>query len=328
MTRQVSNSVALSGGRFQEQVSIFAVVVLYQMRPAESPTLVSLQASLESLSNDKARLVLILADNTPGGQAPGELPVEGRYEAFPDNPGLAKPYNKFLAEAAAAGFDWFLTLDQDTDLPRHYLEQLTRYAKRYASDLSVGAIVPHIEEEGVPLSPFRFVGGSFPHVVRPGVDGILGSHASALNSAALLRVASLQSFGGYDERFPLNNSDTALFERLDQYGFRTVVMGGVAVEHELAIMRREDRMTPQRYEQLLRDERDFWDLHKGMLARAERLLRLMGRLAKGFKEKEGSAFQAITFAEVRLRLFSRRRTRVERLQRTSESTITAPVQGL
>ncbi len=295
-------------------VSIFTVVVLYKMRAEESATLKSLQAAVEATRREELRLAIFVADNTPGGQEPGELPAGARYERFPENPGLARPYNLALARAEAAGFDWLLTLDQDTRLPANYLAEFAGYARRWADESSIAAIVPRIEDDGVAISPLRFVGGFMPRVAGPNDDGILGGHASALNSASLLRVAALRRVAGYDERFPLNNSDTAMFHRLDLAGYRTLLAGAVVVRHELAIMRRERRMTLERYERLLEDERDFWDLHMGMLGRTERLLRLCGRVVKGFANGEEAEFRRLTMAEIWRRVSSRRATRIEAMR--------------
>ncbi len=293
-----------------ETVTILAVVVLYKMRAEQSATIKSLGAAIASARPADLKVAVFVADNTPGGQEPGELPQEVIYERFPENPGLVTPYNLALARAAEDGFDWLLTLDQDTHLPVNYLTELAGYARRYAGDRSIAAIVPRIEDEGVRISPLRFAGGFMPRVAGPADDGVLGRHASALNSASLLRVDALRQAGGYDERFPLNNSDTAMFERLDRAGYRVVLAGNVVVRHELAIMRRQERMTLERYEQLLEDERDFWDLHMGALGRMERLLRLAGRVAKGFASGEHAAFRRLTIAEIRRRVFSRRAMRL------------------
>ncbi len=69
-------------------------------------------------------------------------------------------------------------------------------------------------------------------------------------------------------------------------------------------------MTIERYRQLLIDERNFWDLHMSALGRAERLIRLIGRVAKSYIEKEDAAFRRVTLREIQKRLFSSRAARI------------------
>jgi GT2 family glycosyltransferase len=292
------------------RTSIFAVIVLYNKLAAASPTVRTLLEAARAAS-DRLRLTVLIVDNTPGCQDPGVLPDGVRYYAEPDNPGLAVPYNKALGMAEEEGFTWLLTLDQDTNLPVDFLRKIEVYAEQYASDTQVASIVPRIADRGRLISPFRFVGGFFPKVLAPGVQGVSKRFTSALNSASVLRVSAVHMLGGYDLQFPLHNSDTNLFHRLDQAGKRLVVAGNILVSHELAIMDRQGRMTPERYRRLLADERAFWDLHMGVLGRAERLLRLMGRVCKDIIRNENRDFCEISLDEIKLRLLTRRRKRIQ-----------------
>ena len=291
--------------------SIFAVIVVYRMLPSESPSLQTLLEAERMAKSTSLRLAVFIVDNTPGGQDPGTLPPGVRYQAEPSNPGLARPYNTALALAEEEGFGWLLTLDQDTHLPPTFLSSLERHAKRYQSVDQVGAVAPRILDNGKPLSPFRFRGGFLPCVLPRGNKGIADRFTSALNSAALLRVTALRQIGGYDLRFPLNNSDTSLFHRLDEAGKRVVVADEILVQHELAILERKDRMSPQRYRQLLIDESDFWDLHMSFLARCERFLRLLGRVFKSFRQKGDAEFRKLTLLEIRRRILTRKSTRMK-----------------
>lgn len=305
---------ALEGSPRKEgdAVSIIAVVVLYKTHPSDSVTLKTLYASAEHLlgrpGSDSIRLQVLVADNTPGGQGVKELPGAGEYRAFPGNPGLAPVYNQAITQAKE-GFDWLLTLDQDTHLPPAFLASMAKHASRHKQDEQVAAIVPRVFDGVRPVSPFLFVRG-FPRIVGGGVSGVLAPHASAINSASLLRISALKSVGGYDERFPLNNSDTALFERLDRAGYRIALAGDVTVNHELAMTQRHDRMTLERYRQLLKDERDFWDLHMGRMARVERTLRLAARLVKSYLGSEDKDFRKTTANELRYRLLTSRAERI------------------
>lgn len=302
-------------------LSILAIIVLYKKTLAESWSLQTLVAAAEMAASSLFRLGILVFDNTPGGQNPGELPDHVFYRAAPDNPGLAVPYNEALAFAEQNSFSWLLTLDQDTSLPADFLLRLEPYARQYQPTDLVAAIVPQIADHGRVISPFRFIGGFLPRVLPPGTKGIGKRFTSALNSGSLLRVSALRELGGYDLRFPLHNSDTRLYQRLDEAGKQVFIAGDIRIDHELAILQREDRMTPDRYRKLLLDECDFWDLHMGVLGRTERLVRLAGRVCKGYLKHEDPAFRRITCQEIVRRLCVRRRDRTRASAQAGEDTI-------
>jgi GT2 family glycosyltransferase len=292
------------------ETSIFAVVVLYKVHPEQSATMRTLQRAAEAAADSPLKLRISVCDNTPGGQDVGPLAAGLRYQAAVDNPGLAAAYNSALATASAEGFQWLLTLDQDTDLPADFLTTLLKYVARYEPNQRIAAIVPHIVDKDRHVSPLRFVGGFLPSILPEDFDGVAKPFTTALNSASLLRVSALREVGGYDERFPLHNSDTSLFHRVGKAGKLIAVAGDLMVHHELAIMDRQDRMTAERYRLLLADERAFWDLHMGFLGRVERLLRLLARSVKDILQGRNKEFHAITLREAWYRLTTRRRSRV------------------
>ena len=288
---------------------IFAVVVLYKVRPEDSATLQTLAAAAQA-AGEAVRLRTLICDNTPGGQQVGTFPDGVRYLAAPHNPGLSEAYNTAIAAASAEGYEWLLTLDQDTHLPTNFLTVLARLIPRFAAESRVAAIVPYIVDGDRPISPLRFVGGFLPRMLPAGFTGVTRPFTSPINSASLLRVAALQEVGGYDKRFPLNNSDTDLFHRLGKAGKRVAVAGDLTVKHELAILKRQERMTVERYRQLLADERAFWDLEMSFLARVERWMRLVGRVGKDARHRGNGAFQKVTLAEILHRMVTRRKTRI------------------
>ena len=283
-------------------VSIFAVVVLYRSTPVERPSVLSLLEASLVASDPGLRLHIRLADNTPGGQVIEDLPDGVEFCAYPANPGLALPYNEALHAAEQQGYEWLLTLDQDTGLPPNFLTCMAREARRYAPCGDVSAIVPHIVDGGRPISPFCYRAGFLPVVLPLTRHGLAPQHASAINSGSLVRCSAVHDLGGYDAEFPLHNSDTRLFQRIDQAGKR-VAIAAVTVPHELSILQREKRISPERYRHMLQDERSFWNRHMGPMGRAERLVRLTGRAVKGLLRGEDQAFQRITLQELRRRLW-------------------------
>jgi len=101
--------------------SLIAVVVLYKLSPDDSSTLRTVLAAARNVSLEELRFKVVVWDNTPGGQAIEELPDGVLYVPAPENPGLAAAYNQVLAMAEAEGYEWLLTLDQDSILPADFL---------------------------------------------------------------------------------------------------------------------------------------------------------------------------------------------------------------
>jgi GT2 family glycosyltransferase len=291
--------------------SILAVVVLYKTLPERSSTVRTLLEAAQAAPDVACRLRVLLIDNTPGGQDVGPLQEAIQYKAVPHNPGLAAAYNDALQLAIHEGFDWLLTLDQDTSLPASFLIDMAAAARLYEGSTDVGAIVPRMVDQGKTISPFRFVGGWFPRVLSETVSGVSARHTSALNSGSLFNTRILHSVGGYDERFPLHNSDTRVYQRLDIAGKRVAIAGHVVVPHELSILDRQNRITPDRYRLMLEDECDFWDHHMSLAGRLERLIRLAGRACKGLLQKEKRSFQEITVGEMWRRISTTRRRRTQ-----------------
>jgi GT2 family glycosyltransferase len=267
-------------------VRVCAVIVLYNIKASDSPSLQTLLAAAEDVSSSEIKLQILVQDNTPGGQNIGAIPSTIRYETAPENPGLADAYNRALEFAQANNYEWLLTLDQDTTLPREMVDK------------------------GRNLSPFRFAAGFMPRWFAFGFVGTPARATYALNSAAVLRVASLAEIGGYDYRFPLDISDINLFHRLHAEGKRVFVCGDILVSHSFSLLNKDKRMSMDRYRKMLEDECAFWDLYMGPFARLERFVRLVGRVGKDYFFTDDPAFRRATLLELKRRLMTRRRQRI------------------
>jgi GT2 family glycosyltransferase len=292
-----------------ELTKLYVVVVLYKMLPADSPTLQTLINS--SQQTPDLQIDLLIWDNTPRGQSPGNLPGRACYIAAPHNPGLATAYNFALDAALAAGREWILTLDQDTALPLDFLTKILHLIRGEASSKSIAAIVPGIIGDGRQLSPFHLLGGALPRHLPPGFRGLTEDKVYALNSAATLRVSALKEIGGYNPLFPLDISDLDVFHRLQLRGKRVFVAGDIVVSHDFSLLKKHARMSIERYRSQLLDECAFWDLNMSPLARCERLVRLVGRWCKDVFSSKSLEFRRITAGEIKRRVITPRGERIK-----------------
>jgi GT2 family glycosyltransferase len=289
--------------------NLLVIIVLYKQCPRESSSLQTLLKASERVSAD-LRMQVILWDNTPERLEECELPACVRYIASPHNPGLAEAYNNALEIAHREGYDWLLTLDQDTTLPVHFLVEIQKVVKNIGSCSEVAAILPHVRGDGKAISPFRFVFDAVPQWYSTKFGGISRSITFAVNSAATLRVPFLRGIGGYNPLFPLDSSDLEMFARFHVNGGRAFIVSNLVVLHNFSLLDKSQRMSLQRYKAQLLDECGLWDQNMGGLARWERIFRLAGRACQDILRTETRAFFRITIAELGRRLTKSRRTRI------------------
>ena len=260
-------------------VRILAVIVLYKTAPKDSVSFRTLQAAMTHAVPGNTLVKIFFYDNTPGGQAAESFPDGIYYDSHGENRGLADAYNRATEIAHCEGFDWLLTLDQDTSLPVDFVSKLGATAEFITPLEYIAAIVPRISDKGRVISPNALTFGIFPNFFPAEFIGVsLDKTTSAVNSASTLRVRALKSIGGYDPRFWLDYSDAVMYQRLQRKGMRVFVAGNILVEHELSVLDMKNRVSRDRYEDILGAESAFWDEYMGGVAGLALLLRFLYRL--------------------------------------------------
>ena len=293
----------------QSIIRLFAVVVIYKMPPSNSSSLQTLLTAARTSAND-LDLKILVWDNTPGGQDPGKLPDKILYVSAPHNPGLAVAYNYVMNLAEVEGYEWMLTLDQDSILPANFLVRIAEITSELRPVKTVGAIVPQVIADGRIISPFQFLFGAWPHWFGRGYVGISRRAAYAANSGSTLRISALREMGGYDPMFPLDLSDTNLFHRMHKSGNSVFIAGDLLLYHDFALLNKHARMSIERYHASLLDDCAFWDINMGTLARIERILRFAARAYKESLRSEESSFRRRTLLEFKRRLLRSREQRI------------------
>jgi glycosyltransferase involved in cell wall biosynthesis len=295
-----------------------AVIVLYGLAPDESPAFRSLVEARKKLPTGGAAVPIVLWDNSPSQQLPAHLPENVWYHHDPRNPGLAAAYNQILALAASQHSQWLITLDQDSTVPSDYLLRMISAAHLSVFQPDIGAIAPQIAVDRKQLSPYCFALGAIPRWYRPGFCGIPNDSVFAFNSGAMLRVTALRQIGGYDLRFPLEYSDTAMFHKLHQHGKRVYINGEIHLRHEFSLIELNRLLSEERYRRTLLAESAFWDLHMNWLAGCERTARLFLRMIRQWVRGDRSELRRVTRDFLFLRLFRSRRTRLRRWRESLE----------
>jgi glycosyltransferase involved in cell wall biosynthesis len=280
------------------------------MHAIDSPSVQSLLAMQIHDPHDYD-LVIYIVDNTPGGHELGQCYPGIHYIACPENLGLANAYNRVLEYLRPGGFEWMLTLDQDTFLPPDYLRRAVEHIRSATERGDVAAIVPQITAGQRVVSPYFFQFRALPRWYKRGYVGIPNKPTFSLNSGSLVNIGALEQAGGYDPWFWLDNSDACMFSRLHAYGKSVLVAGDISVDHDFSMKNMSDRMSPQRYRNILLAESALWDTTMSWLAGCERTLRLVLRLGRHWMRHDNPELQRTTWAFLWMRLFRSRRYRIQ-----------------
>jgi len=307
----------------QSCVRIFAVIALYKMQPSASAALRTLLAAIPGLQNGEAEIKILLYDNTPGGQTVGLLPSGVEYKANPENGALSAACNYALKIAREDGFEWLLTLNQDTTLPIDFLCKVSHAARFVATMHEVAGIVPSISSEGRVVSPFTVMKyWTFTRHLPQGFVGIPLQDVYAANSASTIKVSALMAIGGFDPRFPLDMVDFDVNYRLHRQNLRFLVAGNIHVELELSNLDLKTRSTSSRYKEYLGAEELFCDEYLGRIMSMVVVLKLIYRLGYKLWRNGGSyPYYEIGLIFLCRRLFCSRKHRMA----TSRQAIRGPL---
>jgi GT2 family glycosyltransferase len=307
---------------------IIAVIVLYNTTVEESVSYCSLLRAAEVIPSGELDLAVVLFSNTAGAVEPEGLPPNVLFLKSASNCGLAAAYNRTLDIAIEGGYEWILTLDQDTKLPadtfRVFVDTLMALDRRP----DVAAVVPQIRAKGRIISPNWFAAGAWPRWFPSGFTGIPSETVYAFNSASLLRTSALRQIGGYSPWFWLDNSDSYLYRQLSKFGKRVFVAGNLKVDHDFSMLNMRERLSPDRYRNILLSESAFWDMEMNALAGLERTARLAARLIKHLLRLDSMELQRLTLQALLMRMFRSREYRIARWRKATQVRLGPALKGL
>jgi GT2 family glycosyltransferase len=253
------------------------ILVLYDRKLDESTTYNSLVASSRDGGLDP--LAVAIYDNSRQSQlSAGAADLLLEYKHDPGNGGIVAAYNWALDLAGAHGYRWLLLLDQDTVLPRTFLQSTLSLVKQYEEDPEVVAIVPVVRSGGCTVSPKRvaFCG------LRPlpaSTSGSQQAETMAINSGAAIRCDFLRAIGGFNPAYWLDYLDHWLFRQVYATG-KTVAVSECVLEHQLSVQDYRNSISTVRYQSMLAGEAAFITTYKPKLELPCYLLRLFFRSLK------------------------------------------------
>jgi len=142
------------------------------------------------------------------------------------NEGIARGLNQGVEYARINGYEWLLTLDQDSEVDADYARAILSAAHESESLWSqrptVGVIAPHqvIDASGVMNYPTRIV------------DAITVTE-EVIQSGSLWRVSALAQIGGFDEKLGIDAVDAAACLHLREAGYLVALTDTVELHHNL-----------------------------------------------------------------------------------------------
>lgn len=190
---------------------ISAGIVLYQ------PELERLQENFDSALKQVDHLFLI--DN----HSDNIKAVEEMFSGYPnitfikndDNLGIAKALNQIMEASVKAGFDWVLTLDQDSVCADGLVESY----QKYLDYEKVALITPLIiVDEGMELAPDL---PPYEYIER------------CITSASLTKVSVWKEIGGFDEVMFIDYVDTDYCTMLLEHGYKILRDNQITLSHRL-----------------------------------------------------------------------------------------------
>ncbi|MCE2308797.1 glycosyltransferase family 2 protein [Streptococcus thermophilus] len=132
-----------------------------------------------------------------------------------ENQGIAKALNQLTSAAQKEGFDWILTLDQDSVVPSNIVGEF----EKYINNSSVGILCPIIcdrnKDEEIKINEDCTE-----------ID-------ECITSGSLLNIKAWSEIGGFDERMFIDGVDFDICYRLRQRGYKIYCIHSVVLLHEL-----------------------------------------------------------------------------------------------
>ncbi len=133
-----------------------------------------------------------------------------------ENLGIAKGLNQMCQSALENGYEWILTLDQDSICPEHMIDQFIRHADKK----KVGIICPAIFYDGWENSDKE--------LLKP-VEDI----SACMTSASLTNVEAWKEVEGFCEEYFIDYVDNEFCMKLKNHNYKILRINTCVLKHQL-----------------------------------------------------------------------------------------------
>lgn len=136
------------------------------------------------------------------------------------NCGIAKALNQIFRLAKQQGYEWVLTLDQDTIIPDNLLE---RYKQAICENgMQLAVLCPQIHDDATNITWPTLANDETGRYVE-----------RCITSASLNRVEMWERTGGFDERLFIDEVDHDYCYRVRKEGGNILLVNGAAIHHTI-----------------------------------------------------------------------------------------------
>lgn len=135
------------------------------------------------------------------------------------NDGIAKVLNIAAKMAIADGFDWLLTMDQDSSFNQEAIRYYFNCFHNFGNKANTAFIGPAFGRENLPSTP----------------DCASEEVEDTITSGALLNLSLFTAIGEFDENLFIDFVDTEYCVRAAMAGYKTVQLTNIYLQHTLGI---------------------------------------------------------------------------------------------
>ena len=198
-----------------------AIMVTYQPEAG-----LDLSAQLSALRKQGARVLLVDNGSEPAAQRRIVALAEATGAELiinPRNLGLAAALNQGVGYAAAHGYEWLATFDQDSRILPDYFNAMWRAHAAYPQPDRIGIMVPRFLHPGSAANSFA----------RPGADPALPYAPAwqAITSGSVMPLRLFQAVGPFRADFFIDYVDHEFCLRCRQRGWQVIEARGAGLEH-------------------------------------------------------------------------------------------------
>lgn len=135
-----------------------------------------------------------------------------------ENSGVARALNQEAEYGIENGFEWLLSLDQDSVVPPRLIKEY----KKYTDDKNIGMLTCKIKDRNF---------GELDYLAKEttGTEYVVG----CITSASLLRLEAWEKTGGYYEPYFIDSVDFDLCCSLTEAGYKILKTNNIALLHEV-----------------------------------------------------------------------------------------------
>ena len=170
---------------------------------------------------------LILIDNSDDGRELSSFFNDSRviYISYKENKGIAFAVNEACRIALSKGYSWCVTMDQDSDLPADYLENVTAIIQNGANKIGIIAPLYKSSELGI-------------------VEKTLGFKEvkEVISSGSCINLDAFNSVNGQNEDYFIDCVDFDFCWKLRKHGYSILQMQNVVLNHNLGSNGKEIRI--------------------------------------------------------------------------------------